>query len=161
MFTMGNIILLTTDMLSSAYTFLSPFDGSFKYQWLVWISVSEIEEVLPILSGESYYRGDKIDSSKFGADPGLPSEVTSEVESPPNEGKSGTSAFRCKKCRRLVAVQDNVVDHIPGQGETSFEWRKRKSSNYNNFEDSECSSIFVEPLKWMTAGKIRSMNPYL
>lgn len=101
--------------------------------------------------GESYYRGDKIDSSKFGADPGLPSEFTSEVESPPNEGKSGTSAFRCKKCRRLVAVQDNVVDHIPGQGETSFEWRKRKSSNYNNFEDSECSSIFVEPLKWMTA----------
>ncbi|PRQ56641.1 putative protein-tyrosine-phosphatase [Rosa chinensis] len=66
-------------------------------------------------------------------------------------GKTGTSAFRCKKCRRLVAVQDNVVDHIPGQGETSFEWRKRKGSNYNNFEDFECSSIFVEPLKWMTA----------
>ncbi|XP_062000724.1 uncharacterized protein LOC133717972 [Rosa rugosa] len=101
--------------------------------------------------GESYYRGDKIDSSKFGADPGLPSEVTSQVESSPIGGKTGTSAFRCKKCRRLVAVQDNVVDHIPGQGETSFEWRKRKSSNYNNFEDSECSSIFVEPLKWMTA----------
>ncbi|XP_061997302.1 uncharacterized protein LOC133715016 [Rosa rugosa] len=101
--------------------------------------------------GESYYRGDKIDSSKFGADPGLPSEVTSQVESSPIGGKTGTSAFRCKKCRRLVAVQDNVVDHIPGQGETSFEWHKRKSSNYNNFEDSECSSIFVEPLKWMTA----------
>ncbi|PRQ56562.1 putative phosphoric monoester hydrolase [Rosa chinensis] len=98
--------------------------------------------------GESYYRGDKIDSSKFGADPGLPSEVTSQVESSPIGGKNGTSAFRCKKCRRLVAVQDNVVDHIPGQGETSFEWRKQKSSNYNN---SECSSIFVEPLKWMTA----------
>ncbi|PRQ56568.1 putative phosphoric monoester hydrolase [Rosa chinensis] len=101
--------------------------------------------------GESYYRRDKIDSSKFGADPGLPSEVTSQVESSPIGGKNGTSAFRCKKCRRLVAVQDNVVDHIPGQGETSFEWLKRKSSNYNNFEDSECSSIFVEPLKWMTA----------
>ncbi|KAL6130367.1 hypothetical protein ACLB2K_068747 [Fragaria x ananassa] len=101
--------------------------------------------------GESYYRGDKIDSSKFGADPGFPSDVTSQVESPRNGGKTRTSAFRCKKCRRLVAVQDNVVDHIPGQGETSFEWRKRKSSNSNNPEDSECSSIFVEPLKWMTA----------
>ncbi|CAB4286278.1 unnamed protein product [Prunus armeniaca] len=100
--------------------------------------------------GESYHRGDKIDSSKFGADPGLPIEVASGVESAQNGGKTGTPAFRCKKCRRVVALQDNVVDHIPGEGEKSFEWRKRKSSNLS--EDSECSSIFVEPLRWMTAG---------
>ncbi|BBH07138.1 dual specificity protein phosphatase-related protein [Prunus dulcis] len=99
--------------------------------------------------GESYHRGDKIDSSKFGADPGLPIEVASGVESAQNGGKTGTPAYRCKKCRRVVALQDNVVDHIPGEGEKSFEWRKRKSSNLS--EDSECSSIFVEPLRWMTA----------
>ncbi|CAN6576844.1 unnamed protein product [Malus baccata var. baccata] len=104
--------------------------------------------------GESYHRGDRIDSSKFGADPGVAGEVASGVEAASNEGKTVTPAFRCKKCRRVVALQDNVEDHIPGEGEQSFGWRKRKSSNsYNKYEDSdsECSSIFVEPLKWMTA----------
>ncbi|KAL6272537.1 hypothetical protein ACE6H2_023229 [Prunus campanulata] len=99
--------------------------------------------------GESYHHGDKIDSSKFGADPGLPGEVASGVKTGQNGGKTGTPAFRCKKCRRIVALQDNVVDHIPGEGEKSFEWRKRRNSNLS--EDSECSSIFVEPQRWMTA----------
>ncbi|KAI5331995.1 hypothetical protein L3X38_022122 [Prunus dulcis] len=48
--------------------------------------------------GESYHRGDKIDSSKFGADPGLPSEVASGVKTAQMGGKTGTPAFRCKKC---------------------------------------------------------------
>ncbi|ONI11018.1 hypothetical protein PRUPE_4G082800 [Prunus persica] len=74
--------------------------------------------------GESYHRGDKIDSSKFGADPGLPSEVASGLKTAQIGGKTGES-------------------------EKSFEWRKRKSSYL--CEDSECSSIFVEPLRWMTA----------
>ncbi|KAB1222184.1 Dual specificity protein phosphatase 12 [Morella rubra] len=102
--------------------------------------------------GESYNRGEKIDSSKFGADPGLPSEDSSEVEVPSKVGNNGTPAYRCKKCRRVVALQDNVVDHIPGEGETSFGWYKRKSGNpYIKSDEFECSSIFVEPLQWMTA----------
>ncbi|GAY43696.1 hypothetical protein CUMW_076450 [Citrus unshiu] len=102
--------------------------------------------------GDSYNRGEKIDSSKFGADPGLPVEVLSGVEAIPNGGDNRTPAYRCKKCRRVVALQENVVDHIPGEGETSFEWHKRKSGNrFNRSDESECSSIFVEPLRWMTA----------
>lgn len=109
-----------------------------------------------MLVGESYNRGERIDSSKFGADPGLPTEVSSEVEAPSDAGNN-RSAYRCKKCRRVVALQDNVVDHIPGEGETSFEWHKRKSGNpFNKSEESECSSIFVEPLQWMTTGKLIS-----
>ena len=108
-----------------------------------------------MVSGESYNRGEKIESSKFGADPGLATEVFSEGEVASNLGNNRTPAYRCKKCRRVVALQENVVDHIPGEGETSFEWRKRKSGNpYNKSEESECSSIFVEPLQWMTAGKL-------
>lgn len=102
--------------------------------------------------GDSYNRGEKIDSSKFGADPGLPVEVLSGVEAIPNGGDNRTPAYRCKKCRRVVALQENVVDHIPGEGETAFEWHKRKSGNrFNRSDESECSSIFVEPLRWMTA----------
>jgi hypothetical protein len=112
-----------------------------------------------LVSGESYHRNEKIDSSKFGADPGLPTEVSSEVEAASNLANNHTPAYRCKKCRRVVALQEHVIDHIPGEGETSFEWRKRKSGNpYNKSEESECSSIFVEPLRWMTAGKFLFSN---
>ncbi|KAK6244334.1 hypothetical protein QUC31_010743 [Theobroma cacao] len=104
-----------------------------------------------ILSGDCYNRGEKIDSSKLGADPGLPTESSSVMEAPPKEGTNRT-AYRCKKCRRVVALQENVVDHIPGEGETSFEWNKRRSGNpFNKSVQTECSSIFVEPLRWMTA----------
>uniref|UniRef100_A0A5B7BAZ0 protein-tyrosine-phosphatase n=1 Tax=Davidia involucrata TaxID=16924 RepID=A0A5B7BAZ0_DAVIN len=103
--------------------------------------------------GDSYNRGQRIDNSKFGADPGLPTEeVSSEVEASLDKGLISTPAYRCKKCRRAVALQENVVDHIPGEGETSFEWQKRRSGNpFNKSDEIDCSSIFVEPLRWMAA----------
>ncbi|XP_041024625.1 dual specificity protein phosphatase 12-like [Juglans microcarpa x Juglans regia] len=102
--------------------------------------------------GELYNRGEKIESSRFGADPGLSTAISSEVEVTSNVGNICTPAYRCKKCRRVVAVQENVVDHIPGEGETSFDWHKRKSRNpFIKSDETECSSIFVEPLRWMTA----------
>lgn len=103
--------------------------------------------------GDCYNRGEKIDSSKFGADPGLPIEkVSSDVETSGQAEVIPSPAYRCKKCRRVVALQQNVVDHLPGEGETSFQWHKRRSGNPFNKPDDECSSIFVEPLRWMTAG---------
>ncbi|KAL1146284.1 hypothetical protein V6Z11_A11G362000 [Gossypium hirsutum] len=74
--------------------------------------------------GDCYNRGEKIDSSKLGADPGLPTESSSVIEATPKEG----------------------------EGETSFEWHKRRSGNpFNKSSQTECSSVFVEPLRWMTA----------
>lgn len=111
-------------------------------------------KIFSILVGELYNRGERIDSSKLGADPGMPTEVSSEVEACPSVGSSRAPAYRCKKCRRIVALPENIVDHIPGEGETSFEWHKRRSGNpFNKSDESECSSIFVEPLRWMTGGK--------
>ncbi|KAJ6363531.1 hypothetical protein OIU78_003663 [Salix suchowensis] len=102
--------------------------------------------------GEFYNRGEKIDSSKFGADPGAPTQVSSNEEASPIGGEKGIPSYHCKKCHRVVALQENVVDHVPGEGETSFTWSKQKSGNpFNKSDESDCSSIFVEPLKWMTA----------
>lgn len=99
--------------------------------------------------GDSYYRGHKIDSSLFGADPGLPQE--SNTGEPAQKETEKTLAYRCKKCRRIVALQENVVGHNPGAGDTCFEWQKRKSGNlFNRYGEPECSSLFVEPLQWMT-----------
>lgn len=102
--------------------------------------------------GESYNRGEKMDNSKFGADPGLPKDENVSSEAGVKERETfSTPLYRCKKCRRLVASQENVISHVPGEGETSFEWHKRRSGNPFNKNDTECSSVFVEPLRWMAA----------
>lgn len=115
------------------------------------------------MTGDSYSSGNKIDNSKFGADPGLPTEeVSSKVGTAVDAVKVSSPAYRCKKCRRVVAVQDNVVDHVPGEGETSFQWHKRRSGNpFNKCDEMECSSIFVEPLRWMTAGTTHWPLPFI
>ncbi|KAL5549254.1 hypothetical protein UlMin_004485 [Ulmus minor] len=57
--------------------------------------------------------------------------------------------YRCKKCRRIVAAEENIVAHERGKGETSFKWKKRSGDNWE--EAADCTSIFVEPMKWMEA----------
>ncbi|KAG1365500.1 dual specificity protein phosphatase 12 [Cocos nucifera] len=102
--------------------------------------------------GHSYKQGEKIDGSIFGADPGLPVESNSSEGA--LKGDQKRTAYRCRKCRRIIALQDNVVSHLPGEGETCFEWQKGKSGNpFNRFQEPECSSLFIEPLKWMTSGE--------
>uniref|UniRef100_A0A7N1A862 Dual specificity protein phosphatase 12 n=1 Tax=Kalanchoe fedtschenkoi TaxID=63787 RepID=A0A7N1A862_KALFE len=41
--------------------------------------------------------------------------------------------YRCKKCRRIVASQENV----------------RSGDGWDAETEPPCSSIFVEPMKWM------------
>lgn len=113
--------------------------------------------VLPYwISGDSYNRGEKIDGSKFGADPGLPAEIVSaNPEAAPDKQAPPTSAYRCKKCRRIIALQENVLNHAPGEGESCFNWHKRRGGNpFSRPGDNECSSIFVEPLRWMKTGRM-------
>nr|XP_016476353.1 PREDICTED: dual specificity protein phosphatase 12-like isoform X2 [Nicotiana tabacum] len=100
--------------------------------------------------GDSYNRGERIDTSKFGADPGSATEsIPSDADVSLTKETAPARVYRCKKCRRVVALQGNVVDHVPGEGETAFQWHKRRSGNPFNKPDDECSSVFVEPLKWM------------
>lgn len=107
-----------------------------------------------LFSGESHFSGVRIDSSKLGEDPGMPVEISPEVQEAAKVENNRSPTYRCKKCRRIVALQEHVVDHIPGEGETSFGWHKRRSGNpFNKSNESECSSIFIEPLRWMKAGK--------
>ncbi|KAI9197886.1 hypothetical protein LWI28_006122 [Acer negundo] len=54
--------------------------------------------------------------------------------------------YRCKKCRRIVASEETIVPHERGKGEECFKWKKRSDMEK---EPPECSSIFVESMKWM------------
>ncbi|CAJ1794494.1 unnamed protein product [Sphenostylis stenocarpa] len=61
--------------------------------------------------------------------------------------------YRCKKCRRIVASEESIVSHERGKGESSFKWKKRSSEAWEVEKQSiDCTSIFVEPMKWMEAG---------
>ncbi|KAJ6766959.1 DUAL SPECIFICITY PHOSPHATASE-LIKE [Salix purpurea] len=60
--------------------------------------------------------------------------------------------YRCRRCRRIVASEENIVPHERGKGEQCFKWNKKSVDSCKNQEPPECSSIFVEPMKWMQTG---------
>ena len=51
-------------------------------------------------------------------------------------------------------MEDNVISHVPGEGESCFDWNRRKSGRPYSNKEQDCSSLFVEPLKWMTPGSL-------
>lgn len=77
-----------------------------------------------------------------------------QMESTDNSNSEAVSnprlIYRCKKCRRIVASEESIVPHERGRGEQSFKWRKKSGNSVREEnEQTQCSSIFVEPLKWM------------
>uniref|UniRef100_A0A0E0RDE7 protein-tyrosine-phosphatase n=1 Tax=Oryza rufipogon TaxID=4529 RepID=A0A0E0RDE7_ORYRU len=99
--------------------------------------------------GQSYKIGEKIGSYVFEDDPGLSGQPNSSTQNLPNK-QTQQPAYRCKKCRRIIAVQGNVVSHTPGEGESCFQWQNKRKGERSYSKEQDCSSLFVEPLKWMT-----------
>ncbi|CAA0817778.1 Probable inactive dual specificity protein phosphatase-like [Striga hermonthica] len=56
--------------------------------------------------------------------------------------------YRCKKCRRIVATEEYIIPHNRGEGQKGFRG-KRRNADLELEAPVECSSIFVEPMKWM------------
>lgn len=83
--------------------------------------------------------------------------VASNTESVETVPKSQV-IYRCKKCRRIVASDENIVPHERGKGEECFKWKKR---SHMDGEAPECSSIFVESMKWMQSGNCKFFGCYL
>ncbi|KAL6629419.1 hypothetical protein ACP70R_029184 [Stipagrostis hirtigluma subsp. patula] len=83
--------------------------------------------------------------------------VEGDVNPEKQAGNPGV-IYRCKKCRRMVATQEYVVTHEVGRGEESFKTRKKYHVEENK---PECMCIFVEPMKWMQAGRICFTEAFL
>ncbi|KAK3019207.1 hypothetical protein RJ639_004861, partial [Escallonia herrerae] len=83
----------------------------------------------------------------FGSVAAMETPDSSDLESDPKP----EVIYRCKKCRRILASQEHVVAHEPGGGEKCFiRWMKKSDIvRETDKEPPQCSSIFVEPLKWM------------
>lgn len=101
--------------------------------------------------GESFAKGEVMESSSYASDPG---SATVKLPAPSNTNESGTersTVYRCKKCRRVVARDENVIGHDVGGGESAFKWQKRGGKEGMYTQAPVCTSMFVEPMQWMTA----------
>ncbi|CAK8543071.1 unnamed protein product [Lathyrus sativus] len=145
------------ESLKQSCEFVCPNDGFLEQLKMFEEMGFKVDQSSPIYKrfrlkvlGENHFAGSRIDSSKLGADPGMLVETSSEPKEATKVDNNRSPTYRCKKCRRIVALQEHVVDHTPGEGEASFGWHKRRGGNpFNKSNESECSSIFIEPLRWM------------
>jgi dual specificity phosphatase 12 len=102
-------------------------------------------------AGQSYKIGEKIGNHVFEDDPGVARQPNPSQELSNKETRK--TGYRCKKCRRIIAAEDNVISHTPGEGNSSFEWQEKRKGGRTYNKEQDCSSLYVEPLKWMTPGK--------
>ncbi|GBG81190.1 hypothetical protein CBR_g31863 [Chara braunii] len=107
---------------------------------------------------------------------GVPLRVTKVDILGEKKGAQEVCLYRCRKCRSVVASGENLLPHDPGEGPTEVNrWQKKgapqqysvgrarsagvvrttvlgesPASGKQLMSCGECSSIFVEPLEWMT-----------
>lgn len=104
--------------------------------------------------GEAFGRGEKIESSRYAADPGVTTNKSEEDDAGvPSALQASSAQYSCKKCKRVIACQENVIPHDPISGESSFRWRRRGVRRWGGEnDDPACTSLFVEPMQWMSPG---------
>ncbi|KAF9419924.1 dual specificity phosphatase 12, partial [Entomortierella beljakovae] len=106
-----------------------------------------------------------IEEMTLAADPSKPSTVTPSASTSAAAAAVSTISQRplkCKKCRRALVARDSIITHTPGQGQNSFQYRKRTAtlnvsqavqSNDNIAIQAQpasvCQSYFVEPVEWI------------
>lgn len=105
--------------------------------------------------GEAYEKGDKIEHTCFAADPTMAvfsslSEGFSNVNIQKQPNQMADLFYRCRKCRRMVVSQQNILTHSQGIGDASFKKNKKDADFFDARKVPECTSIFVEPMQWMT-----------
>ncbi|XP_050536924.1 dual specificity protein phosphatase MPK-4-like isoform X2 [Daktulosphaira vitifoliae] len=79
----------------------------------------------------------------------LPQDCIDVIKKDPSltSAKPDPKVFRCRKCRRILALQSNLLPHFANE---KLSWKDSKLST-NFLESQLCSSTyFVEPLSWMS-----------
>lgn len=85
---------------------------------------------------QEYHAEARVEPAALAADPGL--ESTDDV-----------NKTKCRRCRRVLVTNRNMLDHESGSGQVSFRWHKRDTPHSPS--DQQCTSLFVEPMAWMEA----------
>lgn len=95
-----------------------------------------------------------METSSYASDPGSSSIRSPSVLNALESTTDRSTFYRCKKCRRIVARDENMIEHDVGGGEAAFKWQKRGGKRGMAEERPVCTSIFVEPMQWMTTGSL-------
>ncbi|KAG0563809.1 hypothetical protein M758_8G057600 [Ceratodon purpureus] len=100
--------------------------------------------------GDSFAKGEQMESSSYASDPGSANTRPAAPLNDPQSMTERSKVYRCKKCRRVVARDENVIGHDVGGGESAFKHHKRGGKQGMAEQRPVCTSIFVEPMQWMT-----------
>ncbi|KAJ1883485.1 tyrosine protein phosphatase yvh1 [Coemansia sp. RSA 1722] len=96
-------------------------------------------------SAEHYKEYGSIQQIAAGADPST------------HKGLPVQRLVRCKKCRRALVSEANILDHQAGVGQVAFSYKKRNANGMDTPhafpQNRACSSLFVEPMEWMDGVK--------
>ncbi|ESQ55593.1 hypothetical protein EUTSA_v10027467mg [Eutrema salsugineum] len=81
-----------------------------------------------------------------------------KLRADPEKSNSGgdTSTYQCKKCRRVVLLQEQVMNHTPGEADLEFSAMfanmngdVQNKNHGGEQQQKQCTSVFVEPMSWM------------
>ncbi|MCO5592287.1 hypothetical protein L7F22_046287 [Adiantum nelumboides] len=87
------------------------------------------------------------------AGPALRTPTTGPYEQAQQADLGTSLLYRCKKCRRIVASQENALTHEQEGGQIPVR-KKGKGSRGVDAQTVDCTSVFVEPMQWMTTDTV-------
>ncbi|KAM9844618.1 dual specificity protein phosphatase 12 isoform 1-T1 [Aulostomus maculatus] len=77
--------------------------------------------------------------------------------SDPDHSTSSEVSYRCRKCRRRLFHGSSILSHPVGEGASAF--GHKKPSNLTG--DVQCTSYFIEPVRWMEPALLGVMDGQL
>ncbi|XP_029212077.2 dual specificity protein phosphatase 12-like isoform X4 [Acropora millepora] len=87
----------------------------------------------------------QLQSQQYGSKD-LLSSVIKELK---DTSSSAHKSYKCRKCRLLLFDTNSVLAHEPGSGQTSFKWQKQDLHKVDPKINTQCTSVFIEPVTWM------------
>ncbi|MCO5600946.1 hypothetical protein L7F22_055063 [Adiantum nelumboides] len=92
---------------------------------------------------------DTFEDSSSAAGPALRTPPSGPYEQAQQADLGTPLLYRCMKCRRIVASQENALTHEQEGGQIPLR-KKEKGSRGVDAQTIDCTSVFVEPMQWMT-----------
>ncbi|XP_037687371.1 dual specificity protein phosphatase 12-like [Choloepus didactylus] len=107
------------------------------------------------------YRLQKV-TEKYPELQNLPQELFAVDPTTTSQGLKDEVLYKCRKCRRSLFRSSSILDHNEGSGPIAFT-HKRMTSSFMPMTGSQaqCTSYFIEPVRWMESALLGVMDAQL
>lgn len=134
------------DFLRNVYPKANPNDGFIEQLQLYEAMASRVDKTHPVYK---QYRlqllAHQIQSQQYGTKD-LLSTLIEELKHP---SSSDNKSYKCRKCRLALFSGTSLIAHEPGSGQLSFKWHKQDCNTVDDSSNTQCTSLFIEPVGWM------------